>query len=205
VSAKEPRPAACVILLRRGGRHSDRGLEVLMARRNAEARFMPDVWVFPGGGVTDEDRAAAEDAASREEDAHRLCAARELAEEVGIELGPEPELVPWSRWITPELAPVRFDTRFYVALAPAHASPKADGGEVVDVRWLGPAAALEGHTAGELKLVFPTIKHLEGLVDFSSGDELMSAAREKVVEPVLPRVVGDETSWRVVLPGDPEY
>ena len=56
----EPRPAATVILLRRGGRHSDRGLEVLMLQRGAEARFMPGVWVFAGGVVETADRERAD-------------------------------------------------------------------------------------------------------------------------------------------------
>src|SRR5436190_12395793 len=50
-SPTAPRPAASVILLRRGGTHSSRGLEVLLAKRTSKARFMANVWVFPGGAV----------------------------------------------------------------------------------------------------------------------------------------------------------
>ncbi len=32
-----PRPASTVILLRRGGKHADRGLEVCLGQRNPEA------------------------------------------------------------------------------------------------------------------------------------------------------------------------
>src|SRR5690349_10241494 len=102
--SSEPRPAATVIVARRGGSHSDRGLELLMAKRSSAVRFMPDVWVFPGGAVSDEDLAACADAADDGESAHKLCAARELTEEVGLELGHDPELHAWSRWITPEPA-----------------------------------------------------------------------------------------------------
>ena len=199
-ASAEPRPAATIILLRRGARHADRALEVLLARRTDSARFMPGVWVFPGGAV-DPDELDQGD----EEAAHRACAARELAEEVGIELGDEAELVPWSRWITPDPAKVRFHTRFYVALAPPHAAPEPDASEITEVAWIAPADALERHAAGELKLVFPTIKNLEDLVPCASAEEALGAARGRVVEPILPRVAGTPDEWRVVLPGDPDY
>src|SRR6185312_3128357 len=97
---------------------------------------MPDVWVFPGGGVDPEDGPG--------EAGQRACAVRELAEEVQVEVKAE-DLVPYSRWITPELVSVRFDTYFYLALAPAHSPPKPDGQETVDAAWFEPAVALERH------------------------------------------------------------
>jgi 8-oxo-dGTP pyrophosphatase MutT (NUDIX family) len=194
----EARPAASMILLRRGGKHVDRGVEVLLVRRSTEARFMPGVWVFPGGRVDPGD-------AGDEEAAHMACAVRELHEEAGIALGPEAELLAWSRWITPELVPIRFDTRFYVTLAPPHSPPRPDGQETTDAEWFAPAGALERHRAGELELVFPTIKHLESLLPYSSSDEVLDAARGRDVEPVMPRVVGKGEERRVVLPGEPGY
>jgi len=154
--------------------------------------------VFPGGTVDAVDRGG-------EEEAHRACAVRELQEEAGIELGPDPGLVAWSRWITPEAVPVRFDTRFYVALAPAHSPPRPDGAETTDAAWRSPRGALDSHAAGELPLVFPTIKHLESLLPYSSAEEVLAAARDRVVDPVLPRVIGEDGERRVVLPGEPGY
>jgi 8-oxo-dGTP pyrophosphatase MutT (NUDIX family) len=194
----EARPAASLILLRRGGRHTDRGVEILLVRRGQGARFMPGVWVFPGGAVDAAD-------AGDDEAAHMACAVRELREEASIELAPGTELLAWSRWITPELVPVRFDTRFYVALAPPHSPPRPDGREMTEAGWFAPAEALERHAAGELDLVFPTIKHLESLVPYSSSAEVLEAARDRDVAPVMPRVVGEGDDRRVVLPGEPGY
>jgi 8-oxo-dGTP pyrophosphatase MutT (NUDIX family) len=171
---------------------------VLLVQRSREASFMPGVWVFPGGTVDPGD-------AGDEETAHRACAVRELNEEAGIELADDAELLAWSRWITPELVSVRFDTRFYVALAPAHSPPRPDRAEVSEAAWVSPSHALERHSAGELELVFPTIKHLESLLAYTSADEVLAAARDRVIEPVLPRVIGEGSERRVVLPGEPGY
>ena len=130
---------------------------------------------------------------------------RELHEEAGIELSADAELLPWSRWITPEVVPVRFDTRFYVALAPPHSPPRPDGAETTEAAWISPREALDRHAAGELSLVFPTIKHLESLLPYSSAEEVLAAARDRRIEPIMPRVVGKGQGRRVVLPGEPGY
>ena len=187
-----PRPAATILLMRRGARHGDSGVEVLMVRRSTEASFMPGVWVFPGGIVEPGENPAE-------------CAARELAEEAGIELGEDAELVGWSRWITPEVVPVRFDTYFFVALADVHAHAEADGVEVSDARWFEPRAALDAHAADELDLVFPTIKTLETLLEHETTDAVIEAARGRDVQPVLPRVVGTRSNHRIVLPWEEGY
>jgi 8-oxo-dGTP pyrophosphatase MutT (NUDIX family) len=196
-----------VILLRRGSRHGDRGLELLLLRRGDAARFMPGVWVFAGGIVDEEDRAAPGEAPATvdaDEWAHRVCGARELAEEAGVEIGAG-ELAPWSRWITPTPVAARFDTRFYVALAPPHCRPEPDGTEMDEARWTSPADALAAYTSDELALSFPTIRHLEELAGFDSADEVIAAAAERTVEPILPRVTGTRERHRVLLPGEPGY
>jgi len=193
----EPRPAASVVLLRRGGKHGDRELEVLLLKRSEEAKFMPGVWVFPGGAVDPAD--------GPEEAGFRACATRELAEEAGIELPAEEELVLFSRWITPEVISTRFDAWFFLALAPAHAPPQADGVETTEAAWFRPAAALEAQAEGEIVLAFPTIAQLRSLLPYRTSDEALAAHRDRPVEPILPKVIGTREDHRVVLPGDPDY
>ncbi len=197
MSIATPRPAASVIPLRRGGKHAERGLEVLLLKRSEQASFMPGVWVFPGGAVDPED--------GEGEAGFRACALRELTEEASIELDGPDELVPFSHWITPEIVPVRFDTWFYLALAPAHSTPEPDGSETTEAAWWQPRLALEAHRDGELELVFPTIKQLESLGDYATSDEALEAARGRPVEPILPKVIGEGAERRVVLPGEPGY
>jgi 8-oxo-dGTP pyrophosphatase MutT (NUDIX family) len=196
----EPRPAASVILLRRGGKHDSRGLEVLFGKRTPKASFMPNVWVFPGGAV---DSASARGGPS--DDDYRAAALRELEEETSVTLHESAELVPFSRWITPREVKVRYDTRFYLALAPPHCSPEPDRTEIVDVAWFAPSDALERHGDGKMLLVFPTIKQLEGLLPFGSAEEAMAGARTRKVEPILPKVGMVDGTPSVLLPGDPGY
>jgi 8-oxo-dGTP pyrophosphatase MutT (NUDIX family) len=188
-----PRLAATVILLRGGAD----ALEVLLVRRNPQARFMGGAWVFPGGAV---DRSEGEG-----QRALRAAAIRECSEEAGIELGEPAGLVPFSRWITPAQVKIRFDTWFYLAQLPAGASPTVDGSEIVDARWYEPDAALEAARDGALFLVFPTIKHLEQLSGFASTDALIAHARGREVRPVQPRVVLSGETARIFLPGEPGY
>jgi 8-oxo-dGTP pyrophosphatase MutT (NUDIX family) len=188
-----PRLAATVILVRGG----EEQLELLLVKRNPAARFMGGAWVFPGGAV---DRNEGEGQA-----ALRAAAVREVAEEAGITLTDPAELVPFSRWITPAEVKIRFDTWFYLALAPPEVTPRVDDREIVDFRWYTPGEALAAHRRDELLLVFPTIKHLEQLSRFESAVALLNHARGREVIPVQPRVVMSGEIARVLLPGEPGY
>ena len=194
----EPRQAATVIVLRGG----DAALEVLLLRRNPEARFMGGAWVFPGGAVDPDDGAAA--AVPGADAAHRAAAIREVAEEAGLALPDPAALIPFSRWITPAQITIRFDTHFFLAPLPDGQEPRVDGGEMVALRWDTPGGALDAGRRGELQLVFPTIKHLEQLAAFDTTEALLDWATGREVVAVEPRVIGGEAA-RVVLPGEPGY
>jgi 8-oxo-dGTP pyrophosphatase MutT (NUDIX family) len=185
----EARQAASIIVLR----DSPVGPEVLLVQRNPKQRFMGGAWVFPGGALHAEDAD------------HSAAAIRELEEEAGIELPEDAEVVPWSRWITPEEVKVRFDTWFFVAEAPPASEATVDGSECVDSRWLRPTAALEAFARDELMLVFPTIKHLEALAQAKSVADALHKARTREVVPVQPKLMirGDEAV--IVLPGEQGY
>jgi 8-oxo-dGTP pyrophosphatase MutT (NUDIX family) len=187
------RQAASVIVLRGG----DEALELLLVQRTPKARFMGGVWVFPGGAVDADE--------GEGDDSHRLAAVRELEEEAGI-IGVAPqELVKFSRWITPRQVAIRFDTHFFLAPLPDGQEPKIDGEECVDLGWFTPRGALDAHVAGDLALVFPTIKHLEQFDAFATAGELIAHAAGRDVEPVEPRVVMEGEIARVLLPGEPGY
>lgn len=188
-----PRAAATVILLRGAAER----LEILLVKRNPQARFMGGAWVFPGGAVDRHE--------GRGDQALRAAALRELQEEAGIRLSDPHALIGFSRWITPEEIKIRFDTWFYVAAAPPGVEAHVDGNEVVEARWYAPANALEAGHAGEITLVFPTIKHLEQLAKFRTATELVEYARQRKIQPVMPRVLVSGEMARIVLPDEPGY
>jgi 8-oxo-dGTP pyrophosphatase MutT (NUDIX family) len=182
------REAATVILAR-----DSSPFEVLMIARNPAGRVMGGVWAFPGGAVEPVDGPG--------EQRFPAAAIRELAEETAVGGVAPGDLVPFSRWIAPVSLPVRFDTHFFLARAPAGARAAADGVECVDARWLPPAGAL----SGELSLLLPTRRQLERLAAHPTLDSLFEEALRSPVEAVRPRLLRPGDPREVVLPGDPRY
>lgn len=202
-----------------------------MVRRNRDAAFMGDAWVFPGGSIDEEDRGSLAEQAVRwggdaRERAWRAAALRELVEEAGIAITDPPgcdvpcgevyaavlaagvsldadRLAYLSNWVTPELLPIRFDTRFYVVVLDEGAVASADRREVFEPTWVTPAGALLNANEGRWVVEFPTRHHLEVLSGFVDADAVVShAQRQRSVARVEPRLEAeDDGSIRVVVPG----
>ncbi len=113
----------------------------------------------------------------------------------------------FAHWITPRGAPRRYDTRFFVAAAPPGQIAAHDAGETIAEVWISPDDALARHRAGEIEIIFPTIRNLQAIGRFASSDELLgaAAAASSSVPAIEPRVVPDGNGMRIVLPGDPAY
>jgi glyoxylase-like metal-dependent hydrolase (beta-lactamase superfamily II)/8-oxo-dGTP pyrophosphatase MutT (NUDIX family) len=112
----------------------------------------------------------------------------------------------YSHWITQPGRPRRYDTRFFVAEAPASQTPSHDNSETVDHAWIRPAEALERHRRGEMQLVFPTIKTLESIARFETAAALMEFARSVRKMPVMtPRPASGRDGKKMLVPGDFAY
>ncbi len=111
----------------------------------------------------------------------------------------------FSHWITPEESPIRFDTRFFAAVAPEGQEAVADGEEVVDARWLTPAEALQARERKEISLRFPTIKNLELLAGANRASELVAALGQREVPTIRPRVLVVDGRPQPVIPPDPRW
>ena len=73
--------------------------------------------------------------------------------------------------------------------------------------WISPHDALARHRAGEIEIIFPTIRNLQAIGRFATSAALLEAAEEasSAVPAIEPRVVPDGNGMRIVLPGDPGY
>ena len=155
-------PAATVVVLRDG----PGGLESLMLRRNSRLAF-GGMWVFPGGRIDDGDHDSADDLIA----AARNAAAREASEEASIVLDPA-NLVYFSYWIPPPIAPKRFATWFFAAETPAE-EVRIDNGEIVHHEWMTPVDAMRRRDAGEIELIAPTWVTLHTISGFATVAEAL--------------------------------
>jgi 8-oxo-dGTP pyrophosphatase MutT (NUDIX family) len=113
-----------------------------------------------------------------------------------------------SHWITPVGEKRRFDTRFFVAVAPQSQDPLHDDKETVASLWVTPTDALSKARRGELAMIPPTIANLEFLAAHRSSSQAISAAQKiGVPTPILPklRYDGDGRVIGIVFPDDPGY
>ncbi len=112
----------------------------------------------------------------------------------------------FGHWITPEGAPRRYDTRFFMAAAPVNQTPLHDDHEVIANEWLRPADGLARVEAGELTMMPPTTASLRAIARFDCAADALAAATEITDVPtILPRVIAVDGGVRIVLPGDPHY
>ncbi len=100
-------------------------------------------------------------------------------------------LAPLQHWVTPELSPRRYDTRFFVAALPSGQEPREVGTEADRRVWVTPADA----QASGIGLMRPTQAALTELARYRSVAAVLAAERK--IHRVMPRfeVTGDEVVW----------
>jgi len=115
-------------------------------------------------------------------------------------------LRPWAHWITPEVEPKRFDTRFFVAALPTGQRTRDVGGEADRVAWVRPADALAAADSGEMGMLPPTAFTLSELATYDDVAAVLAAGTARDVQPVLPKIVlGDDDEALLLLPHDEDY
>jgi 8-oxo-dGTP pyrophosphatase MutT (NUDIX family) len=201
------RPASTVLVIRPS---SGSGIEVLMVQRPSRG-FFGGLMVFPGGALESCDFVTI---SAFDDSEHRMAGIRETAEEVGFlvtstGLVPSPsvkggQLVDWwnssgidpgfermtlvSRWVTPEGAPTRFDTRFYLVAIDDDPEIVLDSDELVDHAWVSPRRGIDEVRQGTWQMILPTMSHLRWLSRYATVEAAVAAAvgadGMTVIEPV---------------------
>jgi 8-oxo-dGTP pyrophosphatase MutT (NUDIX family) len=120
----------------------------------------------------------------------------------GLDLG---ALVPLARWITPVAESRRYDTRFFLFVAGAALTGAHDDHETTASFWAPPGDVLRRFVGGELQLAPPTHRTLEILATARDARAAVAIAEGACLEPVCPRLVTQEHTVALVLPGDPEH
>ncbi|MFM6986346.1 MAG: NUDIX hydrolase [Hydrogenophaga sp.] len=212
-----PVPSATVMLLR----DAPEGLQVLLMRRHTASGVLGGVHVFPGGKLDPADLEQASSAVPP-----RLAAAlaepgldtataaalyraavRETREECGLVLDVA-SLWPWSRWITPRQPSVsnrRFDTRFFVAAAPAGQAARHDDHEATEVVWATPRESLVRYWAGEIDLAPPQIISLAQLARLREVSQALRVARTQPPPLIEPEPFDADGCRVICYPGDPRH
>ena len=114
------------------------------------------------------------------------------------------EMAYFSHWLTPVVRPKRFDTRFFVRLAPPGQQALPDMGEALELMWLTPDEALQPQRA--LKLLNVTQRTLHDMRGFASARAAFDHALAlRGVALHLPRPALGRDGPRFVIESDPAY
>lgn len=114
------------------------------------------------------------------------------------------EMAYFAHWLTPVTRPKRFDTRFFVRLAPPHQRAVPDLGEALELMWLTPDEALDPQRGLKLLNVTQRVLHsLRGFADARAAYGHALALRG--VQRVFPRPALGRDGPRFVIESDPAY
>ncbi|MDP6374426.1 MAG: hypothetical protein QF921_17645 [Pseudomonadales bacterium] len=90
----------------------------------------------------------------------------------------------YNRFVTPFGRPRRFDTRFFIAEAPASQTGAHDEKETVDSIWISPAEALARNAAREFDLMRVTQVQLTELARYANAREVLWFAASNTHFPI---------------------
>jgi hypothetical protein len=114
-------------------------------------------------------------------------------------------LAPFAHWITPIVFPKRYDTHFFVAVAPADQIGAHDGNESVDSLWIAPLHAIAEADQGRAQVEFATRRNLEKIGRSRTATEAITAARASKIVTVQPELTRAPDGHRMRLPPEADY
>lgn len=117
-------------------------------------------------------------------------------------------VLPWSRWITPQVPLVsnkRFDTRFFLAALPPDQEAVHDNHEATESVWCTPLEGLQRYRQGEIALAPPQIMSLSTLTHFKDVQAALRQARRSRPPVVAPEPFQLDGQRAVCYPGDERH
>ncbi|MFI1488680.1 NUDIX hydrolase [Streptomyces sp. NPDC020747] len=111
----------------------------------------------------------------------------------------------WTRWITPEFEPRRYDTWFFVAALPEGQRTRNVSTEADRTVWIRPADATVGYDKGDLMMMPPTIATLRQLGAYATAAEALAAAPGRDMTPVLAQARLEDGELVLSWPGHDEF
>lgn len=98
---------------------------------------------------------------------------------------------PWARWVGVSESGNWFDTFSFVAALPEGQNPDGETSEADDANWFPPSLLIEGWRHGLVRFVLATWAQLTELKNYSSVAEVMAAAPNANLNPVMENPVSD--------------
>ncbi|MFJ9105319.1 NUDIX hydrolase [Streptomyces sp. NPDC102405] len=111
----------------------------------------------------------------------------------------------WTRWITPEFEPRRYDTWFFVAALPEGQRTRNASTEADRTVWIRPQDAADGYDKGELLMMPPTIATLRQLTAYGTAADALAGAPDRDLTPVLAQARLVEGEIVLSWPGHDEF
>jgi len=115
-------------------------------------------------------------------------------------------LARWAHWITPELMPRRYETRFFLACMPSDQECVPDTHETTYGVWISPEQGLVGNLRGEIPLSPPTLITLQELLHYPDVEDLKREIKSRSWgDAMLPRMISSPQGSVIIEPWDPLY
>ncbi|KUO15363.1 NUDIX hydrolase [Streptomyces dysideae] len=111
----------------------------------------------------------------------------------------------WTRWITPEFEPRRYDTWFFVAALPEGQRTRNASTEADRTVWIRPQDAAYAYDKGELLMMPPTIATLRQLTPYATAAEALAAAPGRDLTAVLAQARIEHGEIVLSWPGHDEF
>ena len=182
---------------------------VYLLKRPSNSKFMPNAHVFPGGRVDLEDIKNSKYISNLKLNlaAYKIAAMRECLEESSIKLNNINSLVSFSHWITPEIEPRRYDTRFFITqiTSEQYAQTEHSTAEATEGIWISPQEALNRFEKNQIFLAPPTYLSLKSINKSKTYSNCLKSIKypNSPIQPEFCEIKSNNKTRKILcLPGD---